>query len=92
MGYIFEWDREKSRTNQRKHGVEFVEAATVFADPRGISIFDPDHSIAEDRWLLLGRSERGRILVVSYTERPPRTRIISARSATRLERSQYAQL
>lgn len=91
MGYIFEWDREKSRTNRRKHGIEFVEAATVFADPLGISIFDPDHSITEDRWLLLGRSERGRILVVSYAERPPRTRINSARSATSPERSQYAQ-
>jgi len=91
MGYIFEWDRAKSRANLRKHGVGFLEAATVFADPLGISIFDPDHSIEEDRWLLLGRSDLGRILVVSYTERPPRTRIISARPATRMERSQYAQ-
>jgi uncharacterized DUF497 family protein len=88
--YIFEWSEEKSRSNFRKHGFEFQEASTVFADPRSINMFDPDHSFDEDRWLALGRSEKGRILVVSYTERPPYTRIISARNATRRERSQYA--
>ncbi len=90
MGYIFEWSERKSLANQSKHGVDFHEAATAFGDPISINLFDPDHSAEEDRWLLLGRSEKGRILVVSYTERPPRTRIISARPATRRERSQYA--
>jgi len=90
MGYIFEWSERKSDANRRKHGVDFFEATTVFADPMAICMFDPDHSLDEDRWLLLGHSVRGRILVVSYTDRPPHTRIISARPATRHERSQYA--
>jgi uncharacterized DUF497 family protein len=92
MAYIFEWDQNKSNANLRKHGLDFFEAATVFGDPLAIEMFDQDHSSEEDRWLVLGRSERGRILVVSYAERPPRTRIISARSASLSERSQYAQI
>lgn len=91
MGYEFEWDPDKSEFNRRKHGVPFEEATTVFADPRSISMYDPDHSDDEDRYLVLGLSQRGRILVVSYTDRPPRARIISARPATRRERTQYEQ-
>ncbi|MBM4104810.1 MAG: BrnT family toxin [Phycisphaerae bacterium] len=89
MGYEFEWNPRKSASNRRKHGVTFEEAATAFADPRSLNQFDPDHSIDEDRFLLMGKSRLDRILVVSYTDRPPRVRIISARLATRRERNQY---
>lgn len=89
MGYEFEWNPRKSASNRRKHGVTFEEAATAFADPRSLNQFDPDHSIDEDRFLLMGKSRLERILVVSYTDRPPRVRIISARLATRRERNQY---
>jgi len=92
VGYNFEWDAEKSASNRRKHGVSFEEATTAFADPRSLNQFDPDHSVDEDRYILLGKSQFDRILVVSYTDRPPRTRIISARLATRRERNQYEQL
>lgn len=92
MGYEFEWNPRKSASNRRKHGVTFEEAATAFADPRSLNQFDPDHSIDEDRFLLMGKSRLDRILVVSYTDRPPRVRIISARLATRRERNQYEHL
>lgn len=92
MGYDFEWDPKKSASNRKKHGVTFEEATTSFADPRSLNQFDPDHSVDEDRYILLGKSQFGRILVVSHTDRPPRTRIISARIATRRERNQYEQL
>ena len=91
MGYEFEWNPEKSASNRKKHGVTFEEATTAFADPRSLNQFDPDHSVDEDRYILLGRSQFGRILVVAYTDRPPRTRIISARLATRREQNQYEQ-
>jgi uncharacterized DUF497 family protein len=91
-GYIFEWNLAKAHANLRKHGVDFPEATTAFGDPMALIMFDPDHSTTEDRWILLGRSSRGRILVVSFVERHPRTRIISARFATRLERIQYASI
>ena len=91
VGYDFEWNADKSASNRRKHGVTFEEATTAFADPRSLNQFDPDHSVDEDRYILLGKSQFGRILVVSYTDRPPRTRIISARLATRRERNQYEQ-
>jgi len=89
VGYEFEWNPRKSASNRRKHGVTFEEAATAFADPRSLNQFDPDHSIDEDRFLLMGKSRLDRILVVSYTDRPPRVRIISARLATRRERNKY---
>jgi len=72
----------------RKHGVSFEEAATVFGDPLAMNLPDPDHSAGEHRYLLLGLSARRRPLVVCYTERSPRTRLISARPAARHERSQ----
>jgi uncharacterized DUF497 family protein len=89
VGYNFEWGPEKAKANLSKHGVSFVEAVTVFGDPLSMNMPDPDHSEGEERFILLGMSDRYRLLVVSYAERPPRTRIISARLATRNERKQY---
>jgi uncharacterized protein len=89
MGYRFEWDAKKERANRAKHGVAFDEAMTAFGDPQALLEHDPDHSFAESRYLLLGQSKRGRLLVVSFTDRPPNTRIISARRATPRERAQY---
>ena len=89
MGYDFEWNADKGAANRRKHGVDFKEASTVFGDPRAVNMPDPMHSLEEERFTLLGLSRLGRILVVCYTERPPRTRIISARLATKKERRLY---
>lgn len=83
MGYIFEWDPAKADANTRKHNVTFDEASTVFGDPLNLLRSDPDHSLDEERYLLLGMSNRRRLLVVAFAERPPRTRLISARRATR---------
>ncbi len=85
----FLWDRDKADTNLRKHGVDFHEAATAFGDLLSITIPDPAHSISEERWLLLGQSLTGRLLVVAYTEDRDEIRIISARAATRRERQTY---
>jgi uncharacterized DUF497 family protein len=89
MAYIFEWDTKKAGLNLRKHGVGFDEAATVFGDPLALLMPDPDHSVQEMRYILLGTSNRRRLLVVAFAERPPRTRLISARRATRQERRNY---
>ena len=89
MGYSFEWDAKKAQANLSKHGVSFAEAVTAFGDPLSMNMPDPDHSDSEQRFIVLGMSDRFRLLVVSYTERLPRTRIISARLATRKERKQY---
>jgi hypothetical protein len=89
MGYIFEWDRKKAELNLLKHSVGFDEASTVFGDPLALLMPDPDHSVGEMRYILLGMSNRQRLLVVAFAERPPRTRLISARRATRQERSKY---
>ena len=89
MGYIFEWDPVKAETNVRKHGVTFDEASTIFGDPLNLLMADPDHSLDEERYVLLGMSNRRRLLVVAFAERPPRTRLISARRATRQERRRY---
>lgn len=89
MGYVFEWEAAKAHSNARKHGVTFEEASTVFGDPLGILLADPDHSVGERRYLLLGMSERRRLLVVAFAERPPRTRLISARQASRRERRKH---
>ena len=85
----FEWDPDKAATNVKKHGVEFPEAMTVFGDPLEVTIPDPDHSESEFRFLSLGMSARARLLVVAYTEREGRIRIINAREATSQERKQY---
>lgn len=89
MGYVFEWDPLKAGVNASKHGVTFDEATTVFGDPQAMLMADPDHSDQEMRYLLLGLSTRHRLLVVAFVDRPPRTRLISARRATRHERSEY---
>jgi len=85
----FEWDAKKADSNVAKHGVTFPEAMTVFGDPLEIAIADPDHSEEEFRFLSIGQSALGRLLVVAYTEREGRTRIINAREATPRERRQY---
>ena len=89
MAYEFEWDSEKAAENVRKHGVSFDEAVTAFGDPLSILLPDPDHSVGEERYLVMGMSTQNRLLVVAFVERPPRTRIISARLATRRERHDY---
>jgi hypothetical protein len=86
----FEWDAEKAASNLAKHGVTFPEAMTVFGDPLESVIADPDRSEDECRFLSMGLSAAGRLLVVvAYTERQDRIRIISARKATPRERRQY---
>jgi len=87
--FRFVWDSEKAAANLRKHGVDFHEAATAFGDPLSITIPDPEHSIGEERWLLLGQSVAGRLLVVAHTEHRDEIRIINARAATRRERQTY---
>jgi uncharacterized DUF497 family protein len=89
MSLVFEWDARKASRNERKHGVTFEEAATAFADPSSLTIPDPDHSAAEDRFILLGTSARDRLLVVVHVERGDRIRLVSARRATRAERRNY---
>jgi len=86
---LFEWDPNKAAQNIRKHGVSFEEAATAFGDPLSITIFDPLHSIDEDRFVLIGMSNRNRLLVVVHTDRNDKIRIISARRATKKEKRQY---
>ena len=85
----FEWNEEKAEVNLAKHGVSFEEAKTSFADPFYIDFYDPDHSEGEERYILIGQSAQLRLLVVSYTERGTKTRLISAREATRQEKETY---
>jgi uncharacterized DUF497 family protein len=89
MALSFEWDEVKAEANRKKHQVSFDEATTVLADPLSITIPDPDHSADEQRFVDIGISDRGRLLVVIYTERGATIRIISRRSATRSERKLY---
>jgi len=89
VAYTFEWSTAKASANSRKHGVTFDEASTVFSDPLALLKRDPDHSHGEERYVLLGESAREGLLVVIFEERPPRTRLISARRATRRERASY---
>jgi hypothetical protein len=85
----FEWNPDKAAINLRKHGISFQEAATVFGDSLSVTFPDPDHSIGEDRYVIIGMSRLGQLLIVSHTDRGNRTRIISARRATRQERRFY---
>jgi uncharacterized protein len=87
----FDWDPAKARENLRKHGVSFEEARTVFDDEQALLLDDRDHSLGEQRFILLGLSAPLRLLLVvhSYREDDERIRIISARKATRSERAQY---
>ena len=87
----FEWDLDKAARNFTKHGVSFADAATVFGDPLAITYYDSSHSDDEDRYLTFGQSQAGQLLVVSHTDRGEKTRIISARNATKRERQQYEQ-
>lgn len=89
MSLSFEWDAQKARTNERKHGVTFGDAATAFGDPLSATVPDPDHSIEEARFVLIGSTYRGTIVVVVHTQRGDSIRIISARRATRAERRAY---
>ena len=85
----FSWDPDKATQNLRKHGVSFKEAETVFADQLYVDFYDPDHSEDEDRYLVVGKSRQGRLLIVSDTERRMVTRIIPAREVTRSEQEAY---
>jgi uncharacterized protein len=85
----FEWDDEKARSNLKKHGVSFDEAATIFNDPRIATISDPDHSEDEERYVSIGMSVIMRLLSVIHTFRKERIRLISARKATNAERKNH---
>lgn len=87
----FEWDAQKAADNFKNHGIGFDEGLTVFADPLANIFEDPDHSADERRELIIGHSAAQRLLVVSFTERGRRTRIISARQVTPIERKDYEQ-
>ncbi|MBU1208946.1 MAG: BrnT family toxin [Proteobacteria bacterium] len=89
MALLFEWDPKKARRNLNIHGISFDEASTAFRDPLSGTIDDPLHSEDEERFVLIGQSQRGRLLVVVHTERGDRIRIISARLATNRERIRY---
>ena len=89
--FTFEWDYRKAESNVQKHSVTLDEAVTVFADPLALTFADTDHSETEDRSRTYGVSNKGRLLVVVHTERRHNVRIISARKATRYEKSIYAQ-
>lgn len=96
MQYEFDWDLNKARANRTKHGVAFEEGATVFRDPRALSIYDDEHSAAEDRWITLGISTSGIPLVVHHTfeaidDATVRIRIFSCRRPTKNELSHYAE-
>jgi uncharacterized DUF497 family protein len=85
----YEWDENKATKNLAKHGVSFTEAKTIFDDPLYVDFYDLDHSEDEERYLIVGESNRGRLLIVSYTERRELIRIISAREVTKSEREAY---
>jgi len=85
----FEWDPRKADSNQKKHGVSFQEAASVLGDVLSITYPDPDHSARERRFITVGMSRLGRVLIVAHTDRRGNIRIISARKTTRQERRYY---
>jgi len=85
----FEWDPRKADSNLNKHGVSFQEAASVFGDVLSITYHDPDHSAREQRFITVGMSRSGRVLMVAHTDRGGNVRIISARKTTRKERRYY---
>lgn len=89
----FEWDSEKDKINRQKHKVSFLEACYIFSDKHMLSFYDVEHSDDEDRWITMGQSLGGRILVVIHTFKKTKgkecVRIISARKATKHEEKQY---
>jgi hypothetical protein len=89
MGLLFEWDPRKAQLNIKRHGISFDEASTAFSDPLSRTIDDPLQTQDEDRFVLIGQSVKGRLLVVVHSERGERVRIVSARMATKKERFRY---
>lgn len=89
MDFTFAWDAAKARNNLEKHGVSFEEAASAFSDPLSRTIPDPDHSEIEQRYVLIGMSHVGRLVVVAHAERGDRIRIVNARLASKRERRAY---
>ena len=87
----FEWDPEKDELNQRKHGVSFAEASTVFLDPLHATVPDDRYTVEESRFRTVGQTVAGRLVIVAHTDREDRIRIISARVTTNRERRQYEQ-
>ena len=87
----FEWDPNKAAKNIEKHQVSFDEAATVFDNPMFITVIDEEHSVDKERYITVGLSKRGRLLMVAHTDREGRIRIISARKATKKEEQFYAE-
>jgi uncharacterized DUF497 family protein len=85
----FEWDPAKARRNRRKHRISFQEAATVFGDPLAETYPDPDHSMSEQRFITVGMSGTGRVLMVAHADHDENIRIISARKTTQREREHY---
>ena len=85
----FEWDQTKAAANVSKHAVSFDEAKSVFYDPLYVDFYNPDHSLNEHRYIIIGESEQGRLLMVSYAEIGDTIRIISSRELTPAERKQY---
>jgi uncharacterized DUF497 family protein len=89
MSFEFEWDDAKAKANLKKHGVSFAEALTVFVDPLARIFDDPDHSENEVREIIVGYSTKPRLLVVGFTERSRRVRLIHARRATKPEQKRH---
>jgi len=91
LGLIFEWDENKNKANQKKHGISFNEAISVFSDENAVIIADTDHSEQEERFVILGLSQKPRLLIVChcYRENDALIRIISARKANKKESDFY---
>ena len=92
--YEFDWDAKKAEANARKHGVRFEAAMTVFRDPLALTVYDEEHGEGEERWVTIGRTEGGQMVVVIHTFIPTgsnsaKVRLISAREPTNREREQY---
>jgi uncharacterized protein len=85
----FEWNPDKAELNHKKHGISFEEAATVFNDSLSVTFPDPEHSVGESRYVIIGVSRFGKLLIISHTDRGAKVRIISARKATRQEQRFY---
>ena len=85
----FEWDAAKAISNERKHGLSFTEASTVFSDPLAITFDDPDHSIGEERFIIFGKTNTDKYIIVAYTWRENIIRLISARLMSKAEQRIY---
>ncbi len=85
----FEWDPEKAKTNLKKHDIDFEETSTIFDDPQFITFLDEEHSIDEERYITIGLSKKGRLLMAAHTERKKTIRLISARKVTKHEEKFY---